>query len=407
MTVWSSVSIGEVCDLKAGFAFKSKSYTDKGIRLLRGDNIAQGMLRWENAKYWPEELAQTSVDCALNEGDVVLAMDRPWITAGLKWSWIKKSDLPALLVQRVARLRVKNGLDQTFLRYIIGAPAFTDHVLSILTGVNVPHISGRDIQAYRFSLPPLSIQKQIAGILSAYDDLIAVNERRIAILEEMARRVFESSNHNENAISFADLVIDSIGGTWGNDEPDEVNSMKVRVIRGTDLPKIAQGILDGIPVRFVKPSHMKRRALTSNSVIVEVSGGSKDQPVGRSVRLSEKVIDHFDAPVTSASFCRIAHFADEVHALSFWEELRSVYSSREILEYQTQSTGISNLRFPDLLEGLICAKAVSKAAYYDASDSLKLVNNNLRATRDLLIPRLISGEIDVSEAPLPKTVAAE
>ncbi|MGH9582368.1 MAG: restriction endonuclease subunit S, partial [Bryobacteraceae bacterium] len=118
-------------------------------------------------------------------------MDRPWIDAGLKWAWFRERDGKTLLVQRVARMRGINGLHTDYLRYLIGSPAFTNHVLSIITGVNVPHISARDIRAFKFDLPPSEIQICVVRLLSAYDDLIEVNTRRIAILEEMARRLFD------------------------------------------------------------------------------------------------------------------------------------------------------------------------------------------------------------------------
>ncbi len=88
-------------------------------------------------------------------------------------------------------MRGINGLSTNYLRYVIGSPAFAAHVRSITTGVNVPHISGRDIKRFRFHLPSPGEQERIGSILGAYDDLIEVNRRRIAVLEEMARRLFE------------------------------------------------------------------------------------------------------------------------------------------------------------------------------------------------------------------------
>jgi type I restriction enzyme S subunit len=177
-----------------GFPFKSAQYLGnarEAVRLLRGDNVAQGVLRWEGAKYWPVAVRDDYSSFALAKDDVILAMDRPWIEAGLKWAWVRQSDLPCLLVQRVARLRGRNGLTTEYLRHVIGSPAFTDHVKSITTGVNVPHISGRDIKRFQFCLPEPVIQHRIASILGAYDDLIEVNRRRIAVMEEMARQLFD------------------------------------------------------------------------------------------------------------------------------------------------------------------------------------------------------------------------
>jgi type I restriction enzyme S subunit len=126
------------------------------------------------------------------EGDVILAMDRPWIEAGLKYAAVRKSDLPALLVQRVARLRGRRGLDTRFLKYIIGSPAFTAHVLAVQTGTAVPHISGPQIKSFEFQLPPIDEQRTIAHILGTLDDKIELNRRMNETLEAIARAIFKS-----------------------------------------------------------------------------------------------------------------------------------------------------------------------------------------------------------------------
>jgi type I restriction enzyme, S subunit len=190
---WQNATLGCHIDLLAGFAFKSQLFTDneQDIPLVKGENLHQGYIDWDKAKRWNgNELSQYQ-RFQLNEGDVVLAMDRPWIEAGLKYAWIKKNDPKALLVQRVARLRGCEGLSTDYLRYIIGSPQFTDYIKPIVTGVNVPHISGQQIKDFRFLLPPLPIQHRIADILSTYDELIENNTRRIRLLEEMARRIYE------------------------------------------------------------------------------------------------------------------------------------------------------------------------------------------------------------------------
>lgn len=194
MTSWPEVELGSHIDALTGFPFKSAQFIDENanaVRLLRGDNVAQGSLRWEGVKCWPRSDTGDYDKYELCENDVILAMDRPWIEAGLKFAYVRKADLPSLLVQRVTRMRGTATLDVQFLRYIIGSPRFTAHVKSITTGVNVPHISGKDISKYRFFLPPIETQRRIAAILGAYDDLIEVNRRRVKLLEEMARGLFE------------------------------------------------------------------------------------------------------------------------------------------------------------------------------------------------------------------------
>jgi type I restriction enzyme S subunit len=169
------VRLGDHVDLLTGNAFRSAGYTGSGIRLLRGDNVAQGAIRWDNARYWPDDDAAVYQRYRLKAGDVVLAMDRPWIEPGLKYAALRPADVPSLLVQRVACLRALPPLDQRFLACLIGSPAFTAYVLGVQTGTAVPHISGRQIQDFWFALPPLRAQRAIGELLGALDDKIAVN----------------------------------------------------------------------------------------------------------------------------------------------------------------------------------------------------------------------------------------
>jgi type I restriction enzyme S subunit len=98
------VKLGDVTNLLTGYPFKSRDYTyeHEDFKLLRGDNVVQGWLRWENVKRWRRNRVDGLDDYFLQEGDVILAMDRPWIEAGLKYARISEHDLPCLLVQRVA-----------------------------------------------------------------------------------------------------------------------------------------------------------------------------------------------------------------------------------------------------------------------------------------------------------------
>ena len=187
-----SVQLGDVTEIQTGFPFRSSEYSDDPAdpKLLRGDNIAQGRVRWDGVKRWPQTRTAEVARYWLKEGDIILAMDRPWIETGLKYCAIQPDDLPCLLVQRVARLRGANGLDNGFLRYLIGSQSFTDHVLAVQTGTAVPHISSKQIQSFRFDFLPLPEQRAIAATLGALDDKIELNRKMNVTLEAMARALF-------------------------------------------------------------------------------------------------------------------------------------------------------------------------------------------------------------------------
>ncbi|MFY1696721.1 restriction endonuclease subunit S [Solwaraspora sp. WMMA2101] len=189
------VSLGEVTEIVTGYPFKSLQFTANpaDIRLLRGDNIGQGHLRWEGVKRWPSNDLQSFETYQVREGDVVLAMDRPWIQAGLKFARVRLEDMPSLLVQRVALLRAKPPLSQRFLTYLVGSPDFTSYLLSVQTGTSVPHISSQQIASFKFSLPASERQEEIATLLEALDDKIVVNHRIVAASAKLAQTIFETS----------------------------------------------------------------------------------------------------------------------------------------------------------------------------------------------------------------------
>ena len=232
------VTLGDHVELMTGFPFKSANYSqdDSDTRLVRGDNVVQGALRWDNAARWPKELTEEVNQYQLQAGDVVLAMDRPWIEAGLKFAKISVEDLPSLLVQRVARLRAKGELDQSFLFYLIGSRAFTDHVLAVQTGTAVPHISGKQVLSFEFNLPSLHDQRAIAEVLGSLDDKIEQNRRTGRALEGLARGVFKAW-----FVDFEPVKAKAAGATAFPGMPPETFAALPTRIFDSDLGPVPQG----------------------------------------------------------------------------------------------------------------------------------------------------------------------
>ena len=191
---WPTVSLGDCIELDTGFPFKSVEYSDSedAVRLLRGDNIGQGQLRWDGVKRWTRKEGDALGAYELRKNDLVLAMDRPWIAAGLKFAKVRDNDLPALLVQRVARLRPKSGIDVDYLHSVVSSPDFTQHIQNVTTGTAVPHISGKQIQEYKFALPDLAAQISVGKLLMSLDDRIALLRETNATLEAIAQALFKS-----------------------------------------------------------------------------------------------------------------------------------------------------------------------------------------------------------------------
>ena len=166
---WTETTLGHHVDLLSGFAFKSAGYVDDGVRLLRGDNVGQGRLRWRDAKCWPESDVGSYRRYQLQVGDVIIAMDRTWIPAGLKVATIEAEDLPCLLLQRVSRLRAGPFLRQGLLRQLVSSHAFAEYVKAVQTETAVPHISAKQIRDFPVALPPLPEQDRLVEMVYCID----------------------------------------------------------------------------------------------------------------------------------------------------------------------------------------------------------------------------------------------
>lgn len=178
------------------------------------------------------------------------------------------------------------------------------------------------------------------------------------------------------------LVDYYIGGGWGKEEIDDTHTEGAFVVRGTDLPSAQFGDVSGVPYRYHKPANLSSRRLRPNDIVFEVSGGSKDQPVGRALLISESLLSSLGDAAMCASFCKLIRIDPEVaSARFFFYYLSMIYNDRRIMEYQTQSTGISNFKFEAFLDGHhiplppreIQMRVAAVLAAYD-----ELIQNNLR-----------------------------
>lgn len=150
---------------------------------------------------------------------------------------------------------------------------------------------------------------------------------------------------NSKYQSAGELIDFSIGGGWGKEEPAADYSNKVAIVRGADFPDVDNGIFDRIPVRWEKETKATKASLKAGDVILEISGGTDERPTGRTVRVSQELLDSFDCPVIPASFCRLVRPNEYVNSQYFYYWLQDMYAKGRTWNYQNRSTGLSNFQF--------------------------------------------------------------
>lgn len=240
MSQWTNTTLGAHIDLLSGYAFKSNSYSQDpdDIKLLRGDNIVQGGLRWEGVKRWPSGETGNLTRYQLSHGDIVLAMDRPWINAGLKCSQVTCNDLPCLLVQRVARIRGTQDLETTYIYQTLHTNRFTQYVKGVQTETAIPHISSRQIREFPIHLPPIPEQRKIAEILSTWDRGIELTEKMISAKQKRKQALMQKLLTGEVRFSefehdpWREFTLGSLGTTFSG------LSGKTKADFGTGLPYV-------------------------------------------------------------------------------------------------------------------------------------------------------------------------
>ena len=201
---------------------------------------------------------------------------------------------------------------------------------------------------------------------------------------------------------FGELLEFSIGGDWGQEVPDEQHTEKVNILRGTDLPRVYGGDDSSVPTRYVESKKLEKRLIIDGDIVIEVSGGSKGQPTGRSLYLTNGLKGRLGGRLEPASFCRLFRPINSEVGLLLAVHLAKIYEDGKTWLYQNQSTGISNFQTTVFLEKELIVVPCNRLLNFFYVNVRPLFDQiysgesqSLRELRDVLLPKLLSGDINV------------
>ena len=330
----------------------------------------------------------------------------------------------------------EDEFDPSFVYYALRHA--TPRIKATAGGAATPIINKSAFSDISIQVPDLRLQRCIASILSAYDDLIENHTRRIAILEEMARRIYEEwfvrfrfpGHENVRMVeselgpvpdgwsveTFETLLDSWRGGDWGSDEQSETDSAPVFVIRGTDFDELARGTGNRTPRRFIEPKSLAKRKLRPYDLIVENSINAKSRSAGKTLLMTPGLLKRLGGDSIAASFCKVFRFKDPTLAILAHLKMRHLFECGDMAFYQNvAANGIANFQAQRFVSAQFMMLPRDEAAKNRLLSFLENLTAstlgdtivNLRTTRDLLLPKLISGELDVSALPDdPEAVAA-
>lgn len=283
-----------------------------------------------------------------------------------------------------------------------------------VTGIGAGKFDLDFLQKLMIPIPSERERKSIVGFASSISEKIRCNAKVNDNLEQQARAIFkewfiENPENNEwSTGTFSELIKTTLNGDWGKEAPTGNNTEKVYCIRGADIPEVKAGNKGKMPTRYILPKNFVKKQLTAGDIVVEISGGSPTQSTGRCTAITQSLLDRYDSGMVCTNFCK-AIKPKEGYSLFIYYYWQYLYGKGIFFSYENGTTGIKNLDFSGFIETeTILIPPVDKVIAFD--DYCKSIfnqifangkqNEHLAVLRDTLLPKLMSGELDVSDIDL-------
>lgn len=417
---WQARKLGKVISIKHGWAFKGEHFSDGGkyILLTPGNAYVTGglKLRPGKEKFY---LGDFPSDYLMKTGDMLVVMtDLIQAAPILGGAIVVPEDDRFLHNQRLGLVELlpDAAIDRCFLYYLLNSPDYRAQVRGSATGATVRHTAPKRICDCSVLVPDtIEEQRQVAHVLSAYDDLIATNQRRIALLEDAARRLYrewfvelrfpgyesvpvkDGVPEGWQAATFADLV--------------EINP-RTPFIKDIERPFVEMSALSETSMVIGHPS------------MRVIGGGAKfkngDTLFARITPCTEngktgfvQFLEDEDA-VASGSTEFIVLRSSTVNPWWVYCMAREDNFREHAIRSMSGSDGRQRVN-PKCFDQFTALQPTQAALIqfeqavkdsFTQIETLCKLNDQLARARDLLLPKLMSGQLDVSGIRLPEEMAA-
>nr|WP_319949511.1 restriction endonuclease subunit S [uncultured Shimia sp.] len=391
------IKLSEIAKVISGFAFKSSEFGDEGVPVLKIANIRMGSVDTASCQRVSAARLEALPDkYRVHPGDILISLTGSHVTQPNsvvgRVARMSATDATFLLNQRAGKVIVQDlaRVDPNFLYFALMGCASKGEIASMASGAaSQANVSPTQVGTLQVFAPPLPTQQRIATILSAYDDLIENNTRRIAILEEMARRLYEEwfvhfRFRGHEAVEFdgelpsgwaTSTVKDAVQRFTTGQKYDQKT-----VISSGAIPVLDQGKVGIIGYHNDAPGFP---ASIDDPVVVFANHTCYQRLVMFPFSTIQNVIPFKSSPDLMRDIYWLHHVTFGLVELNDYKGHWPQFAAKVIAIPPT----------------ILAEKFGSRVApMHQQVRLLQQKTANLRAQRDLLLPKLISGEIDVSEA---------
>ena len=381
------------------------SYITEGIALIRSLNVYDFSFAYEGLAFIDEKQASQLENVLVEGADILLNITGASVC---RCCLVPKNVLPARVNQHVSIVRIKpRAASARYALYAINSPYNKRRLLAIAQGgATREALTKEKIENFEIPLPPLPTQLKIAAILSAYDDLIENNLRRIKILEEMAQTLyrewfvkFRFPGHQK--VKMVDSPLGKIPEGWEAKRVGDIAEDMRRGVKPSEVPP---------DTPYIGLEHLPRKSIALSQWGFAGDVQSTKFEFKRGEILFGKIRPYFHkvgfAPIDGICSSDTIVIADKDH--KWYPLLLCCVSSEDFVAHTTQTSKGTKMPRADwevLTKYPVPVPPPSLLTNFNSflENNLGLIENlifrnrNLRQTRDLLLPKLISGELDVSE----------
>ncbi|WP_194260742.1 restriction endonuclease subunit S [Gluconobacter vitians] len=434
MTAWKKVTISDVADeVTVGHVGPMASeYVDKGIPFLRSLNIEPFNIKCDGVKFITPSFHKRLQKSSLRPGDVVIVRTGKPGTCAVIPDWLLEANCSDVVI-----VRCNERVRPRFLCYVVNSVA-GHHISSHIVGAVQQHFNVGSARTLDFLLPSIEGQDAILAILGALDDKIDLNRRTNETLEAMARALFrdwfvdfgptrakmvgqtpylapeiwelfpdrlddEGKPEGWHYRTLGTLCERMIGGLWGEEEKTPKSSSEFICLRGVDLQHLKEtGMCPHAPKRWGNINAIQKRLIQPNEFLIASSGAG---PCGRSLWLGKYTQNiAISTPVIFSNFVKKFTTSEESIACYIEFIISNMHRSGEIQSF-INGTSVPNLDDDALLKthtildpGIEIIRKFFEFIVSVLDTKMSKESRSLAQLRDLLLPKLMSGEIRIRDA---------
>jgi len=242
-----------------------------------------------------------------------------------------------------------------YLKLIVKQPWFTRYCEFLGQGSAREYCRFNNISEIEVEFPSIVEQQKVIDSYASIQKRIEIKKQINDNLVETANTLFskffvaneEKKTWNEG--SFSQLLLETVGGDWGQETPSGNYTCEVSCIRGTDIPALNLGSISDAPTRYILEKNFNTKRICANDMVVEISGGSPVQATGRIALVPERILSYRGSNIICSNFCRVMK-VDADYLYFFLQNWLYLYRNGVMFNYENSSTGLKNFNFAAFTE---------------------------------------------------------